>query len=90
MREVDFKTWSWEEDVRWCANLALVCGALIILAGVIFANYAEAPMVKCYTMTASLIFGALFGAVGVASHLYVRHQIRRTTIIHLDRKGKHK
>ena len=80
MSDGEFKTWSWEEDVRWCANLALGCSVVIILAGVIFASYAGTPIVKCYTITAALIFGAIFGAVGVATHLHVKRQIDRTTI----------
>jgi hypothetical protein len=76
--------WSAEEDVKWCANVALAAGGIVIFAGVIFAGYAESASVKCYTITASLIFGAMFLAVGAASHWWVRKSIERTTIGRLD------
>ena len=80
--------WSAEEDLRWCANLALGMGGLIILGGVIFSNYAISPVVQCYTITAALIFGAMFFVLGGAIHWHVYQKIRRTTIKHLGRWGK--
>jgi ABC-type uncharacterized transport system permease subunit len=74
------KMWSAEEDVKWCANVALGAGGVVILGGVIFAGYAESMAVKSYTIIAALIFGVMFIAVGAISHWWVRRQIKRTTI----------
>ncbi len=72
--------WNAEEDLRWCANIALGMGGLIVLAGIIFSNYSASTVVKCYTITAALIFGALFFVVGGAIHWHVHQKIKRTTI----------
>ena len=76
----DKPDWSYEEDLRWCANIALGMGGLIILAGVVFGNYAETAMIKCYAITLALIFGALFFVIGGAIHWHVYQKIKRTTI----------
>jgi hypothetical protein len=72
--------WTVEEDLKWCANLALGIGGLIILGGVIFGNYAHSPGVKCYTITSALIFGVMFALVGAVLHWHVYQKIKRTTI----------
>ena len=72
--------WTVEEDLRWCANLALAVGGFIILAGVVFAGFADSSAVKCYTIASSLIFGAAFATVGAVIHWHVYQKIKRTTI----------
>ena len=63
-------------------------GAFLVLAGVVFAGYAESSVVKCYTITAALIFGAMFATVGAVIHLRVYQKIKRTTIKRPEGWGK--
>ncbi len=76
----DEKMWSAEEDIRWCGNLALGCAAFIMLAGVVFGGYAASPIIKCYTITAAMIFGAIFGAIGIWTRWHIHQKTKRTTI----------
>ena len=84
----DKPPWTAEDDLKWCANIALGMGGVLILAGVILGNYAETPMIKCYAITLALMFSALFFVIGGAIHWHVYQKIKRTTIKHLGRWGK--
>lgn len=79
MNDEDF-LWSAEEDIKWCGNIAIGAGLLLMIAGVVFIRFVDSAASRCYVMTAAVIFGLLFGAVGVGSHWWVHRKIQRTTI----------
>lgn len=73
----------YEEDVRWCANVALGCSFILMMVGVIFSAYLEDG--REYSLVMFSLLALLFLSAGVGLHIKVKRDISRRTITTLTR-----
>jgi protein-S-isoprenylcysteine O-methyltransferase Ste14 len=71
--------WDFEEDLRWCANLALGCAFVLMFGGVILSSYMTDG--KDYTLIMFGIMALLFAGVGIGLHYRRWREFKRRTII---------
>ena len=70
--------WEYDDDLRWCANLALGASFVLMMFGVIIGAYLEES--KCYVMIMSCGFALLFALAGAGIHYHVWRENDRRTI----------
>lgn len=68
----------YEEDIRWCANVALGCSFILMMGGVIFSAYLDEG--REYSLVMFSLLALLFLSAGVGLHIKVKRDVGRRTI----------